>query len=240
MSAGEHRAGRLVDRAYRIDALPVPLTLRRSSRARRLTMRLDTAGDRVIVVIPADVATEVALRFATTHAEWARARLARLPARVLFADGAEIPVLGVRHGIRYRPDARPQVTPDGNILVVGGATERVAARVTSWLRWRARHEITPRVAEKAARLGRAAGPIVIRDTRSRWASCAASGRLSFSWRLVMAPRLTLDYVVAHEVAHLAVAAHNQRFWHTVAGLADDAEEGRAWLRRHGRDLHRYG
>jgi predicted metal-dependent hydrolase len=100
--------------------------------------------------------------------------------------------------------------------------------------------LTQRVREKTVLLGRAAGRISVRDPVSRWGSCAASGNLSFSWRLILAPEMVLDYVVAHEVAHLAVRGHGPLFWKTVAGLTEGTAEARAWLRRHGAGLHRYG
>jgi hypothetical protein len=226
--------------ALLIDDMPVPLTLRRNPRARRLILRLDAAGEHAFVVMPPHVTPAEARAFAITHAGWVRDRLARLTARVPFADGAAIPILGVVHRVRHDPGALPQVHLDERALMVGGGADRVASRIAAWLKAEARRQIAPRVARDAARIGRSVGSIAIRDTRSRWGSCSAGGRLSFSWRLVMAPAFVLDYVVAHEVAHLAVAGHGQAFWRTVETLTTEMTAARAWLRRHGRDLHRYG
>ena len=96
----------------------------------------------------------------------------------------------------------------------------------------------------AEQLGREVTHISVRDTTSRWGSCTRSGRLSFSWRLILAPRPVLDYVVAHEVAHLKHMNHGAAFWQTVAGLlpegGDQPGSAREWLRRNGVVLHRYG
>ena len=109
-----------------------------------------------------------------------------------------------------------------------------------WLREQARSEIATRVQEKACLLERAPGRITVRDTRSRWGSCSHDGNLSFCWRLVMAPMMVLDYVVAHEVAHLRWTHHGPRFWATVATLTANAGAARCWLDDHGERLHRYG
>ena len=116
----------------------------------------------------------------------------------------------------------------------------VAARVEAWLRRAARAEIEPLVEEMTARLGARHGRITSRDTTSRWGSCSAKGNLGFSWRLVMAPPPVLDYVVAHEVAHLLEHNHGEQFWGHVTRLCENPETSRAWLRRSGASLHRYG
>ena len=223
-----------------IDGRAVPLRIRRNARARRLVLRIDAASDGAVVTLPPGVPVEDGLDMARQRAAWIAGQLAALPARMSFADGACVPFLGVEHSIRHRPGHRGTVwREDGEILVAGGP-EHLARRVGDWLKGEARRLISPLVALKAARLGRTAGRITLRDTRSRWGSCSANGNLSFCWRLVMAPEAVLDYVVAHEVAHLGMRGHGPRFWRAVAGLTNDAEGARAWLRENGDGLHRYG
>ena len=82
--------------------------------------------------------------------------------------------------------------------------------------------------------------IAIRDTKSRWGSCSSTGTLSFSWRLIMAPPLVLDYLAAHEVAHLKELNHSNRFWTLLHELCPATDEAERWLKRHGAELHRYG
>ena len=112
--------------------------------------------------------------------------------------------------------------------------------IEAWLRGEARRVLSDRISAKADQTGRLPIRISVRDTRSRWGSCSSAGALSFSWRLILAPPEVLDYVVAHEMAHLTHPGHGSEFWLTVARLTDQMDAGRAWLRRHGRELFRYG
>jgi predicted metal-dependent hydrolase len=95
------------------------------------------------------------------------------------------------------------------------------------------------VARHALRAGREAGRLSLRDTRSRWGSCSCRGDIMLSWRLVMAPPAILDYVAAHEAAHLVRMDHSRDFWRLVARLDPGHEAARGWLRREGASLHRW-
>jgi predicted metal-dependent hydrolase len=223
-----------------IEGRTVPLRIRRDRRARRLILRIDGHRDGVVVTLPGHVPVAEGVDLARSKAAWIMRQLDRLPPRVPFAHGALVPVLGVDHRVRFDPAGRRPVRRGRGEIVVGGRPEHLARRLTDWLRAEARRLVAPRAHHKAERLGRAPAGITMRDTRSRWGSCSADGKLSFSWRLVMAPEHVLDYVVAHEVAHLVEKNHGSRFWELVADLTGDAETARAWLNAHGARLHRYG
>jgi len=216
------------------------LRVRRSPRARRLALRVDPRHDQAELVLPRGVSLEEGRRFAATRADWLRRRLAALPARVPFAGGSVIPILGVPHRVRHEPGGRGGVRREGGELVVTGGAAEIRRRLEAWLRAEARRVLGARARSAAARLGREAPRIGVRDPATRWGSCSARGRLSFSWRLVMAPEAVLDYVVAHEVAHLEEANHGPRFWRLVQRLCPGWSEARRWLRRHGATLHRHG
>jgi hypothetical protein len=220
----------------------VPLEFRRSGRARRISLRIDLAKGRVVLTAPASVARRHALDFLIRHEGWLRARLAQLPAALPFASGTTIPVLGIPHliqGDTSRLRGLPARVP--GIITVPGAPEHLARRLTDFLKAEAKREIAGRAQAKAAIVGRPVKAITLRDTRSRWGSCSSAGRLAFSWRLILAPEFVLDYVVAHEVAHLREMNHGIRFWRLCATLTDaDPKAARAWLRRHGSGLHAYG
>ncbi len=218
----------------------VPLRIRRDRRARRLVLRIDQESDGVVVTVPDGLPDSAGLAFARRQAGWILTRLDALPERIGFVDGAEIPVLGVACRIHHQPDGRGGVWRNATDIHVTGPGEHLARRLTDWLKREARREIVARTAEKAARLGVDHGRVTLRDTRSRWGSCAANGNLSFCWRLILAPDFVLDYVVAHEVAHLAMRDHGPRFRAVVARLTEFGHEGPAWLRRHGHRLRRYG
>lgn len=218
----------------------VPLKVRRNPRARRLTLTIDTDNAGAVITIPSRVPVEEAVDMAKSRAEWILRRLDALPPRVPFADGAVVPHLGAPCLVRHEPRARVPVFRSGGEIHVSGRAEHLSRRLGDWFKSEARLHISARAREKAAVIGRSPWRITLRDPRSRWGSCSVDGRLSFSWRLVMMPEWVLDYVVAHEVAHLEVMNHGPRFWRTVERLTGDVREANEWLRRHGAEVHRYG
>jgi predicted metal-dependent hydrolase len=223
-----------------VSGLDRPVALRRNARARRLSLRVDPALGEVVVVAPPRVPAPVIAEFVTRHAEWVRRRRAAMPGRTSFVDGAEIPLLGLPHRIAHDPAAGRRVRRLEGELRVGGPAEHVAPRLLAWLRAEARRELLARSRAMAVRLGVTVAAVSVRDTRSRWGSCASNGRISYSWRLLLAPETVLDYVVAHEVAHLVEMNHSPRFWAVVDRLHPDADRCRAWLKAKGQDLHLYG
>lgn len=217
----------------------IPLEIRRHARARRATLRLSIDGDHAIVTIPKGASADAAVLLVRRHAHWLSDKLASMPERVAFVEGAQVPYLGTPHPIRLNPHQANVIRHNGEFQV-GGPKHETARRLTQYLRREARREIADRVERHAVRLGKRIGRISIRDTRSRWGSCSSTGNLSFSWRLIMAPFDVLDYVAAHEVAHLAVPNHGPDFHVTLGTLINDANSPRAWLRSNGTRLHRYG
>jgi predicted metal-dependent hydrolase len=244
MTAGKGRAKNAGSTSSRLVLVPgvvePALVVRRHPRARRASLRLSADGEQVIVVIPPRGRLEDGLAIARRHVEWIRDRVEAVSPRVPFAEGAAIPVHGRTRVVRHVASERTGVRERGEMLAVGGAAESVARQIETWLRGEARRVVTALAHAKAEHFGRRISRISVRDTRSRWGSCSSAGALSFSWRLILAPPAVLDYVVAHEVAHLAERGHGPEFWRTVAGLTAHMDSGRAWLRRHGRELFRYG
>ena len=180
------------------------------------------------------------LDFARRKADWLIAQIDARPPRVPFAEGAVVPVLGVDHVIRHRPGARRGAWREDGTIFVSGFAEHMARRVTDLLKAEAQSEIAPRARAKAAIVKREIRRIGIRHMTSRWGSCGSDGALCFCWRLILAPEAVLDYVVAHEVAHLRYMNHGPRFWALVARLTPDAKGAQAWLKAHGDTLLAYG
>jgi hypothetical protein len=207
-------------------------------RARRIILRFDHG--RIVVVLPKRVSVAEGRRFALLNRGWIRDRLDLLPKPIPFRPGARIPYLGIMHRIRHRPGAEAGVWREGEEIIVTGPAEQLAWRLEDWLKREARREIERRAYAKAELLGKRINGITIRDGRSRWGSCSPKGRLSFSWRLIMAPRTVVDYVVAHEVAHLRELNHGPRFWRLTAELTRYVDSSRRWINDHGISLHRYG
>lgn len=218
---------------------PARVEWRRSARARRVSLRIDPRGGAVVVTLPPRAGRTAGVALLMNHADWVSARLAALPGPVPFADGALVPFHGVAHRIRHCPGQRGVLAEAGEILV-GGDPAFLSRRVGDFLRGEARRRFSDLVLGKAERIGAAPSRITVKDTRSRWGSCAANRNIGFSWRLVMAPPYVQDYVAAHEVAHLRHMNHGPRFWALVAELTEHTEAAVAWLRNEGPRLLRIG
>ena len=221
--------------------MDVPYTVRRSDRARRARIVVDPAG--VEVVVPRRMALRHVAPFVEEKRPWIERTLRRLreaealgPA-VLLEDGGEVPYLGEQLTLRVREErgrVRPHVKRAGSALHVAlpvGGDLRGA--LEAWYRRRARAEVAARLDAACARAGTSYSRLTIRNQKSRWASCSSKGAMSFNWRLLLAPADILDYVVEHEVAHLEVLDHSQRFWSLLARRCPAYREHERWLRLHG-------
>jgi predicted metal-dependent hydrolase len=223
------------------------IALRRVSGARRYTLRVRAATRDVALSMPLRGRIEDARKFAEQHAAWIGARFRRLPEPVPFTDGSIIPLRGNDHVISHRPESRGAVwietgvTGDTNYMIcVAGDKAHVERRVLDFLKRLAKADLTEAVNRHSAALGLKPRRVSLRDTSSRWGSCSASGNLNFSWRLILAPANVLDYLAAHEVAHLKYLNHSERFWKLTKELCPHTDAAEAWLSAHGMHLHRYG
>ncbi|MBO0712741.1 MAG: M48 family metallopeptidase [Acetobacteraceae bacterium] len=215
---------------------------RRSPRARRVSLRIDPRDGAVVVTLPPRAGRGAGIALLMTHAGWVRDRIAALPNPIRFESGAFVPICDVNHEIRHVPGQRGGAWLEAGAICVTGAPEFLARRVVDLLRLEARRRFATLVATKTARTttGLKVRRIIVKDTSSRWGSCAPDGSLAFSWRLVMAPGFVQDYVVAHEVAHLRHMNHGKRFWALVDGLTPHRAMAIPWLRQEGARLLRIG
>ncbi len=225
-----------------LDGTLVPLAVQINGRARNISLRVDERTGGIELVLPRFVAKADGLAFVQEKSRWIMHQVRDLAPRVPFADGAVLPLLGIDHCIVHRASARGTVWVEAEekTINVAGAAPHIARRVTDWLKAQARSEVSARANGYAHDLDRRIRAIQIRDTRSRWGSCSEDARLSFSWRLILAPEAVLTYVVAHEVAHLVELNHSPRFWQIVDRLCPNNGPAKYWLKRHGASLHRFG
>jgi len=233
-------------------ALAARIVVDVNPRARRVSLRVDPAAGCIVLVRPPRMKASVVMSFVAARQGWIAAHLERLPPHVAFTDGAIIPFRGQDHVVRWRPEARGGVWRDEGQteIIVTGKAEHAARRLRDWLKAQAREALSAPVHAMAGMLDVNVSRITVRDTRSRWGSCTRDGKISFSWRLILAPEAVMNYVVAHEVAHLEHMNHGPAFWRTVARLMDEAASSfktdmswklaRQWLNRSGAALHRYG
>lgn len=220
-----------------------PLVARVNRRARRLIVKVDSVQGRVLVTAPSKRALPEALEFAGARKGWIRERLDEgAPARP-FVDGGQCPYRGVFHRIvNEGPPRRPVSVEEGDqpLIKVGGDPAHLNRRLTDWLKREARRTLSERAHAHAATLGKKISRVSVRDTRSRWGSCSGDGALSFSWRLILTPPEILDYVAAHECAHLVHLNHSQRYWRLVSSLGVDVDAARLWFDQHGAGLYSWG
>jgi len=239
-----------------------PVLLRRNPRARRLTLRVSHTHRQAILTVPTYSRIHEASEFLAQHEDWLREKLNELPEPIPFSHDEIIPFKGEPHLIQFCGTLKKRgvvwrVKGDKNtsthsqnsladelsdlpLICVAGAEEHAPRRLHDWLKSEARKAIDRRVSFHAGNLALSPKRISIRDQSSRWGSCSTTGVLSFSWRLILAPTHVLDYVAAHEVAHLKEMNHGRNFWRLVRKTYPDMEESQHWLSQFGAELHRYG
>jgi len=219
--------------------------LRRHRLARRYTLRIHAATREVVLTIPPRGNVKEAKAFAERHGAWIAARLDRMPEALPLAHGTVVPLRNIAHRIVHRRNVRGTVWREidergQRLICVAGESPHVRRRVIDFLRREAKRDLEAAARAYADRLGVKIKRISVRDQSSRWGSCSTTGVLSFSWRLILAPPFVLDYLAAHEVAHLVEMNHSRRFWRLLERLCPNMGRAKVWLDVHGPDLHRYG
>ena len=216
---------------------PLEVILRRSARTRRFSLRVSRLDGTVTLSLPARARVADAMAFARSHEDWLRETLAQLPQADIITAGATLPVEGRMLTLLPGEGRSPKII--GTTLLIPGDPAQMAIRTASFLKFMARARLVAASERYASALGVGFSRITLRDTRSRWGSCSSQRALMYSWRLIMAPAAVLDYVAAHEVAHLVEMNHSPAFWAIVTRLCPDWQQHRNWLRQHGQELHQY-
>lgn len=219
------------------------IRIKHSKRAKRLALRLDPKERVINLVVPNGVSMRRAHDFARYHGGWIDAVLHDLPPLIPFEHDRVIPILGADRKIDIQFDENrksTQIELTTDALIVRTNKEDPSPRIERFLKNLAKEKITEMVSAKALDINKPIKAISIRDTKSRWGSCSADGKLSFSWRLIFAPTLAMDYVAAHEVAHRIHMDHSKKFWALCEDLSIDYREGKYWMNQHAQELMRYG
>ncbi|MDF0488039.1 SprT family zinc-dependent metalloprotease [Sphingomonas sp. H39-1-10] len=218
-----------------------PFEVVRHPRARRARLSVDPASGRVRLTLPPRAPVKAALAWAAGQQAWIDAQRARLPMPRPFAPGALVPFGDETLTIDWDAAHPRAVTRIDDRLVCGGPAESLSRRVELWLRREALRVLSLETAECAARAGVSVSRVTVGDPRGRWGSCASSGAIRYSWRLILAPAFVRRSTVAHEVAHRVHMNHSPAFHALAANLDErDPAESRAWLRAHGAGLHWFG
>ena len=225
------------EREHAVAGRTLPLRIVENDRARRLTLRIDAGGRGLRITVPPGISAREVDRFLDRHQGWLEQRLAKVPDRPQVRPGIKIPLRGVPHTIVHEPGRRGTVSAaideSGPSLTVHGDRLHLPRRIADFLKREAKREIETLVEKHSSAVGRRAKAIRFRDTTSRWGSCTSDGTLSFSWRIMMAPPPVINYLVAHEVAHLKEMNHGPKFWKLCEELCPDTDRCKAWLKRNG-------
>ena len=228
-------------RTIEVGGRSMPLTIRPDARARRITLRIEPGGQALKLTVPKGLREREIQDFLARHQGWLMTKLARFPTSSAVREGRYVPIRGEAHRIlrtgKLRGLTEMSEIDGEKVLLVGGAEDHLARRIRDFLKQEARRDLERLAHDHAARIGRRIASITLKDTKSRWGSCSHDGNLSFSWRIVMAPHHVIDYLAAHEAAHLAEMNHSERFWAVCETLCPGADEARRWLKRNGAMLH---
>jgi predicted metal-dependent hydrolase len=221
-----------------VDGRVLPVVLRRTASAKRMTMRLAPDGSEVRITLPRWGRSTEALEFAARRKGWLAAQLAGVPEPVALGDGALVPYLGEQLVLRHDPCAPRKVVLELDAIRVGGPAESLAARIARWLEGEARALMAQDLAHYCALAGQPVPPLMLSRARRRWGSCARDGTIRMNWRLVMAPEPVRRSVVAHEVVHLVHFDHSPAFHALLDELFEgDLAAANRWLKREGRGLY---
>jgi len=227
------------------DANDPRISYRISNRARRISLKVKTSDREVEVVVPGQRAIAKAEKFAREQKDWIDVQLESLPPPQPFVPGGEILLKGITYELVHVPGReRPKINDiNRRVLVSAPDEEAFKGRVKRLLIREAREELEAATHFYADKLGRDVEKVSVRDTSSRWGSCITRkglGHISYSWRLISAPPFVLEYVAAHECAHMIEANHSQAFWDVVDSISDDVKAAKTWLRKNGALLHAVG
>jgi predicted metal-dependent hydrolase len=218
-----------------------PVEVVRNARARRAKLSVDPASGRVRLTLPPRAPLKEALRWAEEQRGWVDAQRAKLPQARPFAPGVEIPVDDTLLIIDWHADAPRRVVREGPLLRCGGTLDGLSRRIELWLKREALRILSAETAEFAAQAGVGVTKVAIGDPRARWGSCASTGVIRYSWRLILAPAFVRRSTVAHEVAHRVHMHHGPEFHALADALTEgDPAASRAWLRANGAALHWFG
>ncbi len=224
-------------------AIHPALRLVMNKRARRVALRLDPDRRIVRLVAPPRISQKTLQNFALSHHGWVAEKLSALPVPVPYHDRTQLPLCGRDITLHINLDKtlkRTNISLKNNDIFISTYMDDVTGRLNRFFKRYALEHFTPLAQDKATRISRAITGLQVKDTKTRWGSCGHDGRICLSWRLIFAPPAAMDYVIAHEVAHLVHMDHSPYFWALCADLSDDFSTGKKWMKHHGHSLLAYG
>ena len=221
------------------EAFDFDIKIVQSASSRKLILRIDQKDRVPVLTVPKYCSRKRAIEFVNEHMDWIVNTMGRLPKIKQFADNEKFLLFGQEVTIKHRAEARRGVWLEDGILYVSGAPEFLHRRVRDYIKKRAADEFYSISTELAKKIDRRLDGVSIKDTKSRWGSCSTFNHINYSWRIALAPKTVINYLMAHEVSHLKHPDHSEDFWACVAALCPNWKEGRDWLKKHGKNLYAY-
>lgn len=219
-----------------LDGQLVPVRVRKNAQARRMVLRVCPTSGEIRLTMPRRARLGAARKFLLDHVSWIEEQRSKAASVPTVGHGHDLLFCGRPHQLSFTGEPPRKVLLEGGALYVGGPSEMAPKRLLNWLKAEAKSRLEVACQTHAGTLGVDYSRISIGDMKSRWGSCSNRGTLRFNWRLVMAPEAVLDYVAAHEVAHLLEMNHSDRFWEHVARCDSAYQDNRRWLKRNGGTL----
>jgi len=215
------------------------LEVKTSLKAKRISLKIDAKKKLPVVTLPKFCTANYAIDFIERHLDWIDESLNKIPEKVIFNHGDQISIMGQIYEVNHCPDARAGVwLEDGKVNISGGA-EFLNSRLKNFIKKVAKNELSKLARQKAKDINCYVNNIVVKDTKTRWGSCSTKSNINFSWRIVLAPSIVIDYLISHEVCHLIHHNHSKEFWAELDNLAIDMKTGKEWLKESGNGLFSY-
>lgn len=206
--------------------------------AKKLVLRIDEKNHCAVLSVPKYCSKKQALKFLQDNEDWIVNCLAKLPKLTDFSDGDEISFFGEKYKITHENNHKGTCF-EGSLLKVGGDKHFLHRRVKDFLKKEAVDRLAEISLQKAHIIDAKIASVSVKDTKSRWGSCSTKGNINYNWRIVMAPKDVIDYLVCHEVSHLKHPNHSTDFWNTVESLCPSCKDSRRWLKIRGKELYKY-
>lgn len=207
----------------------------KNARSKSMKLHVDKFGT-VVVTMPKWTLKRTGLNFIQENIDWITEQLNQRPTPKTFTNGLTISVLGHSVTICHAPTDKNGTRIEQDLLIVGGDTAHLHRRVRDFIKKKAYAHIQQKAIDMASTLGEKTTGITLKDTSSRWGSCSSTKHLNFCWKLALAPDYVLDYIIAHEVAHLKQMNHSDKFWSVVSSLGVYRADAEIWLRKNGSEL----
>ncbi len=217
--------------------MDIKVVISRSSR--KLVLRIDSKERIPVLSVPRFCSRKRAINFVNENMGWLLKTLNKLPEQKKFSNGETISLFGEQVIIKHQPQLKGGVWLENGVLSVSGGVEFLHRRVKDYIKKRAADEFYILSRDLAQKIGCHLNGVSIKDTKSRWGSCSSLQHINYSWRIALAPRFVINYLMAHEVAHLKHADHSHAFWKCVAELEPNWRQGNDWLKSYGKDLYIY-